>query len=170
MSDSVVPPPVLTPLSIWRGSAEEEGHVQTYEVPFEEGMSVLDALRWMDSKTIAALVENEHPQIAALVLANLEAPMAADVLQLLPGDMQPDVIYRVARLETVTAEALEELERILVGEVHRVASSPSPVRGGTTEAALNVFAQEQLAERFIKAVEAASRRGAEMGRELGKKT
>ena len=47
MSDSVVPPPVLTPLSIWRGSAEEEGHVQTYEVPFEEGMSVLDALRWI---------------------------------------------------------------------------------------------------------------------------
>ncbi|MGZ8345508.1 MAG: flagellar motor switch protein FliG [Allosphingosinicella sp.] len=95
----------------------------------------LDALRWMDAKTIAALVESEHPQIAALVLANLEAPMAADVLQLLPPEMQPDVIYRVARLENVTADALEELERILVGEVHRVASSPSPVRGGASEAA-----------------------------------
>lgn len=95
----------------------------------------LDALRWMDAKTIAALVENEHPQIAALVLANLEAPMAADVLQLLPAEVQPDVIFRVAKLETVTADALEELERILVSEVHRVASSPSPIRGGTTEAA-----------------------------------
>jgi flagellar motor switch protein FliG len=95
----------------------------------------LDALRWMDAKTIAALIENEHPQIAALVLAHLEAPMAADVLQMLPAEMQPDVIYRVARLENVTADALQELERILVGEVSRVSSSPSPVRGGASEAA-----------------------------------
>ncbi|MFN3944671.1 MAG: flagellar motor switch protein FliG [Allosphingosinicella sp.] len=95
----------------------------------------LDALRWMDAKTIAALIEHEHPQIAALVLAHLEAPIAADVLQLLPADMQPDVIYRVARLESVTGEALEELERILVREVARVSSSPATARGGASEAA-----------------------------------
>ena len=95
----------------------------------------LDALRWMDAKTIAALVANEHPQIAALVLAHLDSPIAADVLQLLPAEMQPDVIYRVAKMETVTADALQELERILVGEVSRVSPSPSPVRGGASEAA-----------------------------------
>ena len=95
----------------------------------------LDALRWMDAKTIAALIENEHPQIAALVLAHLEAPMAADVLQMLPAEVQPDVIYRVAKLENVTADALAELERILVGEVSRVSSAPSPIRGGASEAA-----------------------------------
>ena len=37
----------MTPLRVWRGSAQDEGHYQTYEVPFEEGMSVLDALRWV---------------------------------------------------------------------------------------------------------------------------
>jgi pyrroline-5-carboxylate reductase len=42
-------------------------------------------------------------------------------------------------------------------------------KGGTTEAALNVFEQEKLAERLIRAVEAASRRGEEMGREWGGK-
>jgi pyrroline-5-carboxylate reductase len=41
-------------------------------------------------------------------------------------------------------------------------------RGGTTEAALRVFAQEGLAGRFRRAVEAASRRGAEMGEMFGK--
>lgn len=41
-------------------------------------------------------------------------------------------------------------------------------RGGTTAAALQVFADEGLAERFRRAVEAASRRGAEMGTQLGK--
>jgi pyrroline-5-carboxylate reductase len=41
-------------------------------------------------------------------------------------------------------------------------------KGGTTEAALQVFDQEQLAERFARALEAASRRGAELGEALGK--
>jgi pyrroline-5-carboxylate reductase len=40
--------------------------------------------------------------------------------------------------------------------------------GGTTEAALKVFDEEKLAERLLRALEAASRRGAELGRELGK--
>ncbi len=96
----------------------------------------LDALRWMDARTIAAICQAEHPQIAALVLAHLEPPAAADVLQLLPQEVQPDIIYRVARLETVTAEAIEELEEILARESSRVsAAAPATVRGGATEAA-----------------------------------
>jgi pyrroline-5-carboxylate reductase len=42
-------------------------------------------------------------------------------------------------------------------------------KGGTTEAALNVFEQEKLAERFLRAVEGASKRGEEMGKEWGGK-
>jgi flagellar motor switch protein FliG len=95
----------------------------------------LDPLRWMDAKTIAGLIESEHPQIAAVVLAHLEPPIAADVLQLLPGEDQPDLIYRVAKLESVTAEALEELERILVAQVGKVSSAPAATRGGASEAA-----------------------------------
>ncbi|QPQ55352.1 flagellar motor switch protein FliG [Allosphingosinicella flava] len=94
----------------------------------------LDALHWMDARTIATLVKEEHPQIAALVLAHLEPTAAGDVLQLLPPEIQPDVIHRVATLEIVTAEALEELERILVGEVSRSAT-PATARGGAGEAA-----------------------------------
>lgn len=41
-------------------------------------------------------------------------------------------------------------------------------RGGTTEAALKVFDEEQLAQRLRRALEAASRRGAELGDQLGR--
>jgi len=41
-------------------------------------------------------------------------------------------------------------------------------KGGTTEAALKVFEQEGLAEKIMQALEAASRRGSELGDELGK--
>lgn len=95
----------------------------------------LEGLRWMDARTIASVCEAEHPQIAALIMAHLEPPIAADVLQLLPNDRQPDIIFRLARLESVTAEAIEDLERILANQVSQVASAPATVRGGASEAA-----------------------------------
>jgi pyrroline-5-carboxylate reductase len=39
-------------------------------------------------------------------------------------------------------------------------------KGGTTEAALKVFEEERMAERLGRAVEAASRRGAQLGDQL----
>lgn len=94
----------------------------------------LDALRWMAPKTIADLIEHEHPQVAALVLSHLDPPNAADVLQLLPSTLQVDVVHRIATLQPVTAEALDDLERLLVCEVTR-SSAPSTKRGGAGEAA-----------------------------------
>jgi pyrroline-5-carboxylate reductase len=53
------------------------------------------------------------------------------------------------------------------------AESPETLRknvtskGGTTEAALKVFDEAKLAEHFVRAVAAASKRGEEMGREFG---
>ena len=41
-------------------------------------------------------------------------------------------------------------------------------KGGTTEAALRVFAEERMAESLHKALEAASTRGAELGAQLGR--
>lgn len=36
-------------LQVWRGAPPEQGHFETYEVPFESGNSVLDGLRYVRS-------------------------------------------------------------------------------------------------------------------------
>ena len=95
----------------------------------------LDALRWMDARTVAGLIVGEHPQLAALVIAHLDAPVAAEVIQLLPVDNQPDIVLRVATLGPVTAEALEEVERILSGPAARAPAPPAAARGGASEVA-----------------------------------
>ena len=98
--------------------------------------SALDSLKWMDSKTIAGLVEGEHPQIAALVLAHLDPPIAADVLQQLDEDAQADIVYRVATLGPVSSEALDDLERLLLRQVNKGSGQGNaPKRGGPNEAA-----------------------------------
>jgi flagellar motor switch protein FliG len=115
--------------------------------------NALDALKWMDPRTIANLIEGEHPQIAAIVLAHLEPPIAADVLQLLDESMQPDLIYRVATLGPVTSEALEDLEALLLKQTGRVTTSTSTKRGGATEAAKSVNnARTSAEQRIIRAL------------------
>jgi pyrroline-5-carboxylate reductase len=73
------------------------------------------------------------------------------------------------------AAARLALETVLGSAKLAAASKDTPAvlrervtsRGGTTAAALKVFEDEGLAERLRRAVEAASRRGAEMGETLG---
>ncbi|WP_294389932.1 flagellar motor switch protein FliG [uncultured Sphingomonas sp.] len=114
----------------------------------------LEALKWMDPRTIAALVENEHPQIVALVLAHLDPPIAADVLQLMPDEMQADLIQRVATLGPVTAEAIADLEELLLRPVAPAKSGGATKRGGTSEAAQIVNNTRKTAEqRIIKALQ-----------------
>jgi flagellar motor switch protein FliG len=111
--------------------------------------SALDSLKWMDAKTIAALVETEHPQIAALVLAHLEPGVAADVLQLLEEDVQADVVYRVATLGSVSHEALDDLERLLLRQVNKKSNGSAPLRGGASEAAKIVNSTRTTTEQRV---------------------
>ncbi len=61
----------------------------------------LDTLKWMDSRAIADLVRNEHPQIIAIVLSHLDSDHAADTLKLLPERTRADVLLRIATLDGI---------------------------------------------------------------------
>ena len=73
----------------------------------------IEILDWMDARSIAELISDEHPQIISLVISYLEFGLAADVLGLLPHQLQPDIIKRIATLQTVQPDALAELERVM---------------------------------------------------------
>ena len=73
----------------------------------------IEILDWMDARSVAELISDEHPQIMSLIISYLEPGTAADVLVLLPEDVQSDIIHRIATLETVQPDALEELEKVI---------------------------------------------------------
>jgi len=122
--------------------------------PPEDKASGLEALKWMDAKAIAALLEAEHPQLIALCLTHLEAPVAADVLSQLDEAVQADVVYRVATMGPVTKEAIDDLRRVLLRPVKRTVTVSQTRRGGTSEAAQIMNNSRKAAEtRIIKALQ-----------------
>ena len=75
------------------------------------------------------------------------------------------------------AEALKLATHTVLGSAKLAAQSgeaPAELRarvtskGGTTEAALRLFGEEKLAERFARALAAATKRGGELGDELAR--
>ncbi|HWU73571.1 MAG TPA: flagellar motor switch protein FliG [Sphingomonas sp.] len=95
----------------------------------------IDLLDWMDAAEIAAMIEKEHPQIAAVVIANLDQDVAGQVLELLPDAAQPEILHRVARLGPITPEAVDTLRTMLANRTGAGGQPAGVMLGGTKEAA-----------------------------------
>jgi flagellar motor switch protein FliG len=103
-------------------------------VPAQDACQI-DLLDWLDPTDIVATIEKEHPQVAALLIANLDPAVGAKVVELLPDAAQPDILHRIARLGPITPEAIEMLNALLAGRTRARKQPAGLVLGGTREAA-----------------------------------
>jgi len=95
-----------------------------------EGTSAGRALRSMPPDKLAELLEQEHPQTVALVLAQLGGKFAADTLSLLPEELQSDIVLRIAHLDTVSPEVVREVMEILDAEAKSFGTFEGEQLGG----------------------------------------
>ena len=95
----------------------------------------LEAMKWMDPRSVAEMVRQEHPQIIAIVLAYLESDQAAEVLSLLPDQVRPDVIMRVATIDGIPPAAFEELDSVMEKQFQGTENVKSSSVGGIRAAA-----------------------------------
>ena len=97
--------------------------------------SGLDTLKWMEPRAIADLVRNEHPQIIAIVLSHLDPDQAADVIKVLPERVRPDVLVRIATLDGIPPNALNELNDVMARQFSGSQNIKSSSVGGIKVAA-----------------------------------
>ena len=95
----------------------------------------LEAIKWMEPKAVAEMLRYEHPQIISIVLSYLEAEQGAEVLAALPENMRADVIMRVATLDGVHPNALNELDEVLEKQFSGNSASKASGFGGPKAAA-----------------------------------
>ena len=97
--------------------------------------SGLDTLKWMEPRAIADLVRNEHPQIIAIVMAHLDPDQAAEVLKVLPDRTRADVLLRIATLDGIPPNALNELNDVMARQFSGSQNIKSSSIGGIKVAA-----------------------------------
>ena len=108
------------------------------------GSKGLEILTWMDARSIADMIQAEHPQVLAIILSVLETSVAAEVLNFLPPDSRAEIMQRVASLEQVQPSAMDELEAIMKKQFSTNSSSKSSSLGGV-KAAANILNQTKTA-------------------------
>ncbi|WP_028844922.1 flagellar motor switch protein FliG [Thermodesulfovibrio thiophilus] len=83
----------------------------------ESGASAFDILRWLDPSSIATMLQREHPQTIAIVLAHLEPTQAAEVLSKFPEQLKIEISQRIANLDQISPTILSELEDVLQSQL-----------------------------------------------------
>lgn len=99
----------------------------------------LEALKWMEARSIAEVVRLEHPQIIAIVLSYLDSDQAAEVLSLLPENMRADILMRIASLDGIQPSALQELDEILDKQFSGATGNLKSSSVGGTKTAANIL-------------------------------
>ena len=93
-------------------------------------------LQWFEPNEIAEVIAGEHPQIAAVLLANLDPEIAGQVFEHLPEAVQPQVLRRIARLGPVPQEAIDTLKALFANRAGGGGRKSAGLQmGGTREAA-----------------------------------
>ncbi|BFM06728.1 flagellar motor switch protein FliG [Halioxenophilus aromaticivorans] len=95
----------------------------------------LDTLKWMEARSVADIIRNEHPQIQAIVIAYLDSDQSAEILSFFPDKVRLEIMMRVASLDSVQPSALQELNNILEKQFSGSAGSQTKTMGGIKVAA-----------------------------------
>lgn len=95
----------------------------------------LEQLKWMDPRQVAEVIRLEHPQIISIVLSFLDPDQAAGVLAEFPDRVRSDIIMRVATLDGIQPQALQELDEILEKQFSGGGALKSTSLGGIKKAA-----------------------------------
>jgi len=96
-----------------RALGDEKANMLLDRILQGRDVSGIEALKWMDPGSIGELLKNEHPQIVASILVHLERDQASEVLRHFTERMRNDVLVRIATLDGIQPQALQELNEVL---------------------------------------------------------
>jgi flagellar motor switch protein FliG len=109
----------------------------------------LKALVSLDADEIFDLIKDEHPQTIAIILIHLKTPVASDLLSRLSDDLKTDVAVRVATLEKVNADMVEEVNAVFYEILKNKRSSVANINGGVDRLAEILNQTDEISSELI---------------------
>jgi flagellar motor switch protein FliG len=84
--------------------------------------SSFEIVRDADPSQVASILSDEHPQTIAVVLSYLEAKQAASILSNMSTELQVDVTLRLAQMDRISPQVIQQVERGLKRKLSGVLS------------------------------------------------
>ena len=97
-----------------------------FSPPPELTPHALESIKAARTTTLADLLQEEHPQIAAVILTQLPPPQVSKVLRLMPAPLQSDLLARIASVEEIPSRALAVASEALLKALSAAGGLASP--------------------------------------------
>lgn len=103
----------------------------------------------VDPKQLVNFIQKEHPQTIALLLAHMEPVNAAPIISALPQELQVDVATRIATMESISPDTLDQVEEVLIDQVKALFGGDVSEIGGVKAVAEMLNSVDRGAEKNI---------------------
>ena len=123
---------------------EEKGGEMLKSMKAKPG--ALTEIKRLDAKTVAQFIRHEHPQTIAMIIAHLEPVKAAEALGYFPNDVKNEVIMRIATLDNISPDAIEEVEAVIKRELKSLGGQSVEKVGGINAVAEIVNQMDKASE------------------------
>lgn len=127
----------------------------------------LETISMMDPRTIATLLQNEHPQTIALILCLQKSDHTGKILPYLSEELKSDVIHRIGKIDKVSPQVLQQIEYALQKEIGGLISKEQQQVGGVDKVVDILTRMEQGIDHGI--LESIEEKDPEMVEEIRKK-
>lgn len=129
------------------GMRKAEDFLKRVEAATE--VSAFFLLQTVDDAQLLSFLQDEHPQTAALILANLKPKQSAAVLSQLSEELQNEIAYRLATMEKTSPEMVKEIEDVLREQLGNVFGGDMRSTGGAPAVAEILNSASRSAEKNI---------------------
>lgn len=96
-----------------------------------EGFYSLDTV---DPQQLSKFVQNEHPQTVALIMAQLDATKAAELLTALPENLRAGVAQRMASLKDISPDVVERVSAFIAKKLKAIGGAAGREAAGGARA------------------------------------
>lgn len=86
--------------------------------------------RKADAHQLLNVLVSEHPQTIALVLCYMQPDKSAQIMSALPEELQAEVAYRIATMNTTSPAMVKEIEKVLDAKLSSVIKTETTNLGG----------------------------------------
>ncbi len=100
-----------------RLSTRALGEARADEIFMDAPPSALDRLAAAEPSALAAVLENEHPQLIAAMMSQIDADKGAMLIEMLPEPVRPEVLARLGTMTEVPGALLEDVATAISAEL-----------------------------------------------------
>lgn len=115
----------------------------------QSGSTVFDEFQQTKITQIASFIQNEHPQVAALIFSQLQVEKSAEILGYLDKELQADIVYRLASMDKISMEVIEEIEEVIKEHMGGMDTLGDRVKSGTNIVAQILNGSDISVERHV---------------------